>query len=853
MNSASYTIADMANEIDLQKFWQYTPQEVCNYLQTDLEGLSLHESQERLEKFGYNTLKKPHEQSTLSLFISQFSAPFILILMVAAALSMILDTPLDSYILLTIIGISGLLGFVQEYQAIKTVKSLLNLLHINSHVFRDHQEIEIPIEKVVPGDIVFLKAGSLVPGDCLVIETKDLVVNEAPLTGESFSIEKFPCTLAAATPLSKRNNTLYMGTYIASGFGKALVIHTGKNTLLHQFSAKISSEKPLTAFQKGIQEFSYLLMKLTALFAGLIFAANYCLGRPFLQSFLFTLALSIGLTPQLLPAIITINLAHGARRMAKQNVIVKKLIAIEDIGNIDILCADKTGTLTKGEVELYQALDSSGKENYLTHLYAYLNAHFQTGYNNSIDSAILKKEAFDTHLWQKLDELPYDFKRKCLSVLVKKADERLLITKGAFHEVLARCSLSHSGLPLSEETPQLMKQFQEWSKKGFRVLGLSYKQVNRQFFTVDDEKEATFLGFLLFFDPPKKDLKKAIEKLHSLNTSLKIITGDNAMATSFLAEHLGITDFKLLTGPELEKMDEESLLNQVESIHAFTDLDPSQKHRILVALRQKGHVVGYIGDGINDLGAFHVADVAISVDSAVDLAKENADIVLFNKDLNVLSQGILEGRKTFANTLKYIFMAASANFGNMFSMAIASLLLPFLPLLPTQVLLINLLTDFSEIGIATDRVDPEILEKPNRWNMAFIRRFMIGFGLLSSFFDLTTFVALFFLLNASIEQFRSGWFLESVLSATLISLLIRTQRVFYQSKPSRYMILSSLSIVAFTLILPYLPIASLFGLEQLNLSFYITISIIVIGYLISIEFAKRRFYTPKSSSLGRLD
>jgi Mg2+-importing ATPase len=836
----------------INKFWGFAADKMLACLQSSEIGLSFDEAKRRIDLFGLNTLQEKKEKSVLSLFLSQFTTPFVLLLLFAAVLSALLDNPMDGCLLLSIVGLSGFSGFIQEYRAVKSMRHLLQLINLTATVLREGKTTEIPIEEIVPGDIVFLRAGDMVPGDSLLIESKDLTVNEATFTGEFFSVEKMPGVLPDTTPLAQRTNILYMGSHITGGFGKALTIHTGKETLLNQLSNRLYKKTDSTAFEKGIKQFSVTLMSLIVIFSAIIFSANYFLNRPLIQSFLFTLALSIGLVPQLLPAIITINLTHGARRMAKQGMIVKKLNAIEKAGSIDILCADKTGTLTKGEVEWYQSYDAQGNESSHVHLYAYLNAYFQTGYKNPIDSAILQNGHCDCQDWLKLDEIPYDFKRKRLSVLLSNQEEKWLIIKGAFKEVLAICTrVEGEEKPFPQSLINLQEQFQAWNHQGFRVLGLAYKKMISEIVDYEEEKEATFLGFLLFYDPPKPHLDKTIACLNQLGVSLKILTGDNAFATSHLASHIGIPDLAMISGPDLEKMDEQTLLEQVECTHAFTDLDPDQKLRIIIALKKNGHAVGYIGDGVNDLGALRSADVSFSVDSAIDLAKEIADIVLFDKDLDVLCKGVMEGRKTFANTLKYILIAASANFGNMFSMAAASLMLPFLPLLPSQILLANLLTDLSEIAIATDYVDPEIIRKPCSWDIRIISRFMVVFGLISSFFDFATFGTLLFTLKVGPEEFRTGWFLESVISATLVTLFIRTKYPFYQSKPSPYLLFTLLAGMILSFLVPYSIFSELFQLPPLSWPLLAVLGGIISCYLLTIELVKKAFYEKSPSFLSQ--
>jgi len=578
-----------------------------------------------------------------------------------------------------------------------------------------------------------------------------------------------------------------------------------------------------------------------------IFAINVFLSRPVLDSFLFALALAVGLTPQLLPAIISINLAHGAKRMARNKVIVKRLASIENFGSMDVLCSDKTGTLTEGVVKLHSVLNVDGQESERVLLYAFLNASYETGFMNPIDEAIRKYRQFDLSNFTKLDEIPYDFIRKRLSILASEGEAHLMVTKGALSNVLAVCSSAELAegriVDIGTAEGQLRRQFEDFSRKGSRTLGVAYKNVvSATVITREQETDMTFLGFLILFDPPKPGIIETIRQLKQLGVSLKIITGDNRLLAANVSQQVELLKPHILTGEDLHQMSDEALLKRVNEVDVFAEVEPSHKERLILALKKAGHVVGCMGDGINDASAIHAADVGISVESAVDVAKEAADIVLLEKDLNVLVQGVREGRMTFANTLKYVFMASSANFGNMFSMAGASLFLPFLPLLPKQILLTNLLTDFPEMTIATDSVDRELVEKPGRWNIRFIRNFMMTFGTLSSVFDYLTFGMLLLILQATTDQFRTGWFFEAVISNSVTVLLIRTRRAFFRSKPGKYLLTATLLIVAVTIILPITPLAELLGFRPLPISILLGIGIIVVLNIIAAETTKRVFY-----------
>ena len=828
-------------------FWGISAPEMLQQLHTAKDGLTADEAQQRLARYGSNLLKPKKRSDVLALLFGQFKSPIILILLFATGLSFVLHDPVDAFIILTIVVVSGLLGFWQERSATNAVEKLLAIVQIKTAVLRDGSPTEIPVEEIVPGDVVILNAGGIIPGDCLVQESRDLFVDEATLTGETYPVEKSVGVLPAATPLGQRTNTLWMGTHVVSGSAHAVVVHTGTQTEFGKVSERLKLRPQETEFEHGIRRFGYFLMEVTLVLVIAIFAINVYLARPVLDSFLFSLALAVGLTPQLLPAIISINLAHGAKRMAQGKVIVKRLASIENFGSMNVICSDKTGTLTEGVVRLHSALDVEGAPSEKVLLYAYLNAFYETGFTNPIDEAIRTHRQLDLSGYQKRDEIPYDFLRKRLSVLVSHEDTHLMVTKGALPNVLAVCSSAEAGggtlVEIAAVRERIQRRFEEFSTQGFRTLGVAYRNMGvGSAISKTDEAVLTFLGFLVLFDPPKPDIVKTIGSLKDLGVSLKIVTGDNHLVAASVSHQMGLPNTRIITGPELRQMSDGALLTQVVAADVFAEIEPNQKERIILALRKAGHVVGYMGDGINDASALHAADVGISVESAVDVAKEAADIVLLEKDLSVLVQGVREGRTTFANTLKYVFMATSANFGNMFSMAGASLFLPFLPLLPKQVLLTNLMTDFPEMTIATDRVDDEMVAYPRRWDIKTIRKFMITFGLVSSVFDYLTFGVLTLVLHATPDQFRTGWFLESVVSASLIVLVIRSRKPFFKSRPSKYLFTATLVVVIVTLIFPFTPLGRLFGFGQIPISFLLILAIIVALYLIAAEITKTVFY-----------
>jgi len=828
-------------------YWSVTQSDLLTGLGTRPEGLSSPEAKQRLMDYGANLLKPPKRSDTLSLLFAQFKSPIILTLVFAAGLSFFLQDPIDAVIILFIVLISGLLGFWQERGAVDAVNKLLAIVSIKTAVFRDGKTADIVLEDVVPGDIIILHAGDAIPADSLIIESKDFFVDEATLTGETYPVEKAAGLLPAETPLSGRTNCVFMGTHVISGTGKAVVVFTGQQAEFGKISERLKLRPQETEFERGIQQFGYFLLEVTLALVVIVFAINVFFHKPVLESFLFSLALAVGLTPQLLPAIISINLAHGAKKMAAQRVIVKRLAAIENFGSMDVLCSDKTGTLTEGKVTMNSALDLEGNPSDRIFFHAYMNAFFQQGFTNPLDEAILSYKQQDISGYKKADEVPYDFIRKRLSILVEKDSRYLMVTKGTIPNILSICALAETpggdNVAVALVMQQIQQRFEMLSSQGFRLLGLAYKDMGVESVIHKDlERDMIFLGFLLFFDPPKKGIAETIGSLKQLGVSLKIVTGDNRLVAAKVSHDIGIPEAKILSGSEIHEISDAALLRKVVETDVFAEIEPNQKERIILALRKAGHVVGYMGDGINDASALHAADVGISVDTAADVAKESADIVLMEKDLAVLVQGVREGRTTFANTLKYVFMATSANFGNMFSMAGASLFLSFLPLLPKQILLTNLMTDFPEMTIAADNVDSEMVDKPRRWDIAFIKKFMITFGLVSSIFDYMTFGVLIWILRATQAQFQTGWFMESVVSASLIVLVIRSRRPFFKSRPGKYLVIATIIIVAATLVLPFTPLGHIFGFALLPISFLLMMGLIVMLYIFMAEVVKRIFY-----------
>jgi Mg2+-importing ATPase len=830
------------------KFWTRPPELLWQDLHSSLRGLSQVEAEQRLGSYGENVLKARQELTPLKLFLNQFKSPIVLILIFATLMSAFLQDWPDAIIILVIVFGSALLSFYQENNAHNAADKLRTQLTIKSLVLRDEHKISLPIEQIVPGDVVFLSAGSLVPADAVVIEAKDFFVNQAVLTGETYPVEKFPGVTPDKASLTDRTNMVFMGTNVRSGDATVLIATTGSRTAFGQIAARLNIRPPETEFERGIRHLGFLLTEFMLVLVLAIFALNVYFNKPVLDSLLFSVALAVGLTPQLLPAIININLSKGSQIMAGLGVIVRRLEALENFGSMDTLCTDKTGTLTLGVVKLDNIMDIHGNPDQQPYRYAYLNAYFQTGMANPLDEAILAYHSLELTGVEKVDEIPYDFVRKRLTVVVRENGQLTMLTKGAFDEVLKVCSQAQLGtesMPIDPQlTDSIRKLYQGWSEQGFRVLGVAIKPIGDHSgnFTRLDELGLTFVGFLLFFDPPKQGILSTIQDLEQLGVQLKIITGDNQLVARHTAQSIGLNISGVVTGDQMADMRDAALLYAVQHNNIFAEVDPSQKERIILSLKKAGQVVGYMGDGINDAPSLHSADVGISVDNAVDVAKEAADFVLLKNDLEVLRQGIIQGRKTFTNTLKYVFMATSANFGNMFSVAGASIFLNFLPMLPKQILLINFLTDLPEMTIASDRVDDAMIQRPHRWDVGFIRRFMLVFGPLSSIFDLLTFGVLLWIMHADQALFHTGWFIESVLSAGLVVFAIRTRNPFLKSHPSRTMLLVTLVVGVIALLLPYSPLANILGLKPVGLPTLGMIAGIILLYFISAELLKRWFY-----------
>lgn len=830
-------------------FWKHDAVFWFQQLQSSEKGLGEAEALHKYEALHQHIHKPGTFAKDLRLFLSQFKSPLMLLLIGAVILSAFLGDAPDVLIILLIVLSSGLMSFFQERNAGKVLEKLQSLIALKCTVLRNDRAIEIPSAEIVPGDVLVLHAGDMIPADCIVLESNQLFLNEASLTGESYPSDKTPGILDEHTELMHRTNSLWQGTSVVSGSGKALVVYTGKDTLFRKITKDLSSVVE-TSFEKGIRNFGYLLMKITLVLSSFILLVNLLTGKSILESGLFALALAVGMAPELLPAVTTIAMSAGAKRMFAKKVLVNKLSAIQNLGEIDLLCTDKTGTVTEGVIEVTEILNGAGKADEFVRELAYWNARLESGYSNPIDEALKKMPVNPQLQASKTGEFPYDFQRKRLSISICSGDKHYLITKGAFKELLTCCSkvrLNDNTLSdMQNEKPGLNDLFIKFGNNGSRVIGLAYKEMHKAAVTVSEESDMIFAGFVLLQDPVKKGITDVIAELKSLEVGVKIITGDNRNIARSIALKLGIHDPEIITGEELTQIAPEALTVMVRDVHIFAEMEPQQKEKLIIALKSS-FTVGYMGDGINDVSAINAADVGISVDNAADVTREAADFVLMEKDLSVLAEGIKEGRKTFANTMKYLYISTGSTFGNMISMAAASLILPFLPMLPKQILLTNFITDFPYLAIPSDTVDAELVEKPGRWNMKLIRKYTVIFGMHSTCFDIITFLVLLYLLKVRESTFQTAWFIESVITELLILFIIRTHKSFLKSNPSRPLVLLTVITVLATLALPYLSFAGDMGFVRLTLINLGVMLGIVALYILTADWLKVWFfrkYTP---------
>jgi Mg2+-importing ATPase len=812
------------------------------------KGLTSQEADARLNQFGPNDPAPPKHRSAVVEFLRLFLNPLVLILLIAALLSAFLGEPTDAAIIGVIVLLSTALDFTQTYQSERAIEHLRQQVAPTATVLRDAKWQEIRRSDVVPGDVVRLSAGDLVPADARLLESRDLFILQASLTGESMPVEK----QALGEDVSTRpdaENMVFMGTSVVSGTASALVVATGAKTAFGDIATRLASRPEQTAFDRGLKDFSLLLTRTVLFLVIFLVVVSLVKHRDPLQSLLFAVALAVGLTPEFLPMIVSVTLSKGARAMAKKKVIVKHLSAIQNFGSIDVLCSDKTGTLTAGNMSLDRSLNPFGNPSQRAFGLAYLNSKFQTGIRSPLDIAILQSpEPKETTTYEKRDEIPYDFERRRLSIVVERQSRRLLITKGAPEGIFAR-SVSYecddrAVLLDAAALDRCRKTYEELSRQGFRTLAVAYTEVEpRPNYSADDEKGLVLAGFLSFSDPALPDASKALAALRKDGVEVKIITGDGDLVTAHICNQVGLEPGNIVLGDELEKMSDAALAHVAETTSVFARVSPAQKNRIILALKHRSHVVGFMGDGINDAPSLHAADVGISVASAVDVAREAADIILVEPGLDVLDSGIVEGRKAFGNVMKYLLMGTSSNFGNMFSMAGASLFLPFLPMLPTQILLNNFMYDVSQLTIPTDNVDDDYLRKPQHWDISLIRNFMVFIGPISSIFDFLTFYVMLHFFHAGQVLFHTGWFVESLATQTLVLFVIRTSQNPLRSRPSWPLMTTVLVIVAIGNLLPFSPLAGPLGFAPLPGVYFAYLTAVTITYLALVEWGKRLLLT----------
>ncbi|MDR6536777.1 magnesium-translocating P-type ATPase [Variovorax soli] len=842
-----------ATSSDPEAFWSRDAAALLAELDSGIQGLSSDEAARRLKSEGFNALDEEPEAQVVRLALGQFKSPLVLILVFGGAVSAFLRDWLEAAIILAVVLGSCGLGFLQEYRASKAVAQLRSRLALTVNALRDGARRVVPTRELVRGDVLMLSAGNLVPADGIVLETRDFLVTEASLTGESFPVEKQPGVLPPGTPIAGRTNAVYLGTSVRSGTATVLVVRTGEHTAFGAVAQRLRAAPPETEFTRGVQEFGILLVRVMVVMVLFVLIVNQWMGRPWIESMLFAVALAVGLSPELLPAIVSVTLSAGARRMADRGVLVRHLEAIENLGSMDFLCTDKTGTLTEGVMTLEAATAPDGTASPEVLRLAFMNAAFETGIDNPLDAALVAagaKAGLSKAGLRKIDEIPYDFLRRRLTIVLapEAGGAHVIVTKGAFAQVLATCTRVARGgacVPLDdEERERLDAWFREQGSRGFRLLALATREVEpRSSYAHDDEAEMCFAGFLLFLDPPKATVLRTLETLAAYGVGIKVVTGDNRYVAAHVAKSVGLDAQAMLTGEQIGAMKDEALWHHAQKTVLFVEVDPQQKERIVRALQHHGHAVGYLGDGINDAPALHAADVGISVDGAVDVARDSAGVVLLRPDLDVLCQGVQEGRRTFANTLKYVSITTSANFGNMVSMALAAPLLPFLPLAAKQVLLNNFLSDLPSIAISSDRVDEDRLASAQHWDVHDLRRYMLVFGLTSSLFDLLTFWLLLKVFHASEPLFQTSWFVVSLLTELAVLLVLRTHRPAWKSRPGTVLWTTTLLVAAVALALPFIhPVASLFGLVPLPPGLLGAMLIVVLAYVAATEFAKRRFY-----------
>jgi len=849
-----------------EQIWQEPASRLLTRLETRATGLTAAEAQSRLAIYGENDAADVKSLPLWRQFLGRFENPLIIILLIASAVSALTGGIGSFVVILVIVLISVVFDFVQDVRAQKAVEALRASVSVQATVRRDGAAVSVPISRLVPGDIVELVAGDLVPADSRLLESRDLYVNQALLTGEPYPAEKCvsDAALGAENP-SGASNVVFSGTSVISGTATILVCRTGGRSALGHLATSLAEKPPATDFAVGIRRFSLLIMRFTVVLIVFVLVVNIAFARPILESVMFAVALAVGLTPELLPMIVTVTLARSALQMAKRKVIVKRLSAIHDVGAMNVLCTDKTGTLTEAKIRLLRVIDGYGSESAIAFSYAYVNSKFETGIKSPLDQAILDAHPFDMAGFKKIDEAPFDFERRRVSVLVEHDGKRGLFVKGAPEDMLRLSNQFQDAdgvvKPLLAETRSAFQATLDGlGAQGFRALGIASRlaqstpgTANQDTAVITDETDMVFSGFAVFLDPPKASAGATIRDLEKAGVTVKVVTGDNEFVTRHVFAQIGVPVTGVLTGEGLDRISEEALIGQLPRTNLFCRINPQQKHRILLALKRRGDVVGFMGDGINDAPALHAADVGISVDSAADVARAAADLILLEPNLSVVGDAVAAGRDAVQNVTKYVLMGASSNFGNMFSMAGATLILPFLPMLPIQILLNNLIYNVSEVAIPFDHVDPETVAKPLKWDIKLIERFMLVFGPVSSIFDFITFYAMMTFFHAGEALFQTGWFIESMVTQTLVVFCIRTRRLFFHSKPATFLTVMNIGAIAGAIVLPFLPLGDWFGFVAPPPLFFVFLLMATLAYLGLVEISKIVFYRcllrPKTGSV----
>lgn len=828
-----------------EKYAQCSVEQLFSDLKSSEQGLTDTDATRRLATDGPNTISDKKEIGIVLEFLSHFKSPLILILSAATAISLYFGQITNSIIVIIMILASVCLDFFEEHSAGNAAKKLKEKVRATATVIRSGEKRELKTANICVGDVLFLSSGDLIPADAIVLTADDFFVNQSALTGESFPNEKYPCGVGT----EGGSHVLFLGSSVVSGTAQAIVFATGKRTEFGKIAETLLRKQEKSDFEIGIDHFGFLISKIILVLVMIIFFVQALMHRDILESFMFAVAIAVGVTPELLPVIMSVTMARGSERMAKDGVIVKRLSAMPNFGSMDILCTDKTGTLTEDKIQLVNFTDAFGKKDDRVLLYTYLNSFYQTGVKNPLDKAVVDFEGQDISNYQKVEEIPFDFVRKLMSVVVMDSEGRTLITKGAPEEVIAKCSTYLQGSISNSFSRDIeskaIAQYESLSSEGYRVLAIAVKSqiLLKEKYNKEDESDLTFLGFVSFLDPAKKDVKKVLVELEQYGIEIKIITGDNELVTQKICHDIDLPIKGVLLGKDIATMTDDVLRARAEGTTIFARFTPDEKNRVITALRSGGHVVGYMGDGINDAPSLKTADVGISVNTAVDVAKESADIILTQKGLESIVSGVVEGRRSFGNTMKYIMMGLSSNFGNMFSVLGSVFFLPFLPMLPIQILFNNFIYDVSQLTISSDRVDEDWVKTPRKWDLKRLKHFMFTFGLISSLFDFTMFILLFSVLRVSESVFQTAWFMESLATQALVVHIIRTRKIpFLQSRPSPWLLFSTFVCVAVGWIIPYTKIGSFLHFSSLPFPILFMIIGLVVLYLCIVEIAKRVFY-----------